>query len=174
MLLARRRLLEWMVGGACAVAWPGSVAWASAQQAGASLPTAPLVIHSNHGPHRLEVELARSTRERARGLMDRDQLAEDGGMLFLYDRVQSSRRGFWMYRTRIPLDIAFIAPSGSIAAIRQMTPCQAQAPSECPAYAAGVSYVAALEVNAGYFKERGIEVGDCVSLPGDIASDCRP
>lgn len=125
-----------------------------------------LSIHSDQGPHTLRVEIASTLTQRGRGLMDRDALDPDAGMLFLYDRPQSSRNGFWMYRTRIPLDIAFIDEDGRILHIATMTPCESSNPAECPVTRPSDTYTAALEVNAGYFAERGIKVGDCVTLPG--------
>ncbi|MDI5921185.1 DUF192 domain-containing protein [Halomonas sp. LR5S13] len=132
-----------------------------------ALESVPLVIHGEQGPRRLEVEVARTITQRSRGLMDRDQLAEQAGMLFLYDRLQSSRNGFWMYRTRIPLDIAFIDEAGRIAEIHRMEPCTASRPGECPVTRPAVPYRAALEVNAGAFEAMGVAAGDCVSWPGD-------
>ncbi|QEA40729.1 DUF192 domain-containing protein [Pistricoccus aurantiacus] len=135
-----------------------------------SLETDTLVIHSAQGPHRLEVELARNSAQQAQGLMGRSRLAPEAGMLFLYTTERSAQSAFWMYRTLIPLDIAFIDSDGRIAAIRRMEPCQSQAPQQCPTYEAGVPYLAALEVNAGYFEERDIHPGDCISLPGVMGS----
>lgn len=132
-----------------------------------TIETVPLVIHGEQGPQRLEVEVARTIPQRSRGLMERDQLAERAGMLFLYDRPQSSRNGFWMYRTRIPLDIAFIDEAGRIAEIHRMEPCTASRPGECPVTRPAVPYRAALEVNAGAFETMGVVAGDCVSWPGD-------
>ena len=132
-----------------------------------TLESVPLVIHGARGPQRLEVEVARSIRERSRGLMERDHLDEGAGMLFLYDRRQSSRNGFWMYRTRIPLDIAFIDEDGRIAEIHRMTPCTADSPGDCPVTRPGVPYRAALEVNAGAFEAMEVKAGDCISWPGD-------
>lgn len=131
-----------------------------------TLETVPLVIHGEQGPQRLEVEVARTIPQRSRGLMERDQLAERAGMLFLYDRPQSSRNGFWMYRTRIPLDIAFIDEAGRIAEIHRMEPCASSRPGECPVTRPAVPYRAALEVNAGAFEAMGVAAGDCVSWPG--------
>lgn len=128
--------------------------------------TLPLVIHGAQGPQRLQVEVARSIRERSRGLMERDRLDEGAGMLFLYRHPQPSRNGFWMYRTRIPLDIAFIDEAGRIAEIHSMTPCTAAAPGDCPVTRPDVPYRAALEVNAGAFEAMGVKAGDCVSWPG--------
>ncbi|SFU45463.1 DUF192 domain-containing protein [Halomonas korlensis] len=135
--------------------------------------TVPVVVHSDQGPHRLMVETARTQAQRSKGLMDRDHLDPDAGMLFLYPQTQSSRNGFWMYRTRIALDIAFIGEEGQIVAIETMQPCEASSPSECPVTRPGAAYGAALEVNAGYFEEQGIRVGDCVSWPGSGAL-CAP
>ncbi|TFH86075.1 DUF192 domain-containing protein [Billgrantia azerbaijanica] len=98
--------------------------------------------------------------------MERDALDEAAGMLFLYPDRQPPWSGFWMFRTRIPLDIAFLDASGRIAAIHAMQPCGSPDPGDCPATRAGVPFRAALEVNAGYFAARGIEVGDCVAWPG--------
>lgn len=108
----------------------------------------------------LSVEVARQADERAQGLMGRDVLAPDAGMLFVYANQQSPEAAFWMYRTHIPLDIAFLGADGEIRAIRHMLPCQAASSAECPRYAAKVPFHAALEVNAGYFRRHGIEVGD--------------
>ncbi|WP_133483712.1 DUF192 domain-containing protein [Halomonas ventosae] len=127
----------------------------------------PLVIHGEQGPQRLQVEVARTIPQRSRGLMARDQLAEQAGMLFLYDRAQPSHNGFWMYRTRIPLDIAFIDEAGRIAEIYRMVPCTTDRPGECPVTRPGAPYRAALEVNAGAFEAMGVAPGDCVSWPGD-------
>ncbi|PXY00051.1 DUF192 domain-containing protein [Halomonas sp. LBP4] len=135
------------------------------------LDTVTLVLHSEQGPHRLRVEVARTLPQRGQGLRDRDHLDAEAGMLFLYRDEQSPRNGFWMYRTRIPLDIAFIDADGRIVAIRQMQPCDSERPGECPVTYPGVPYRAALEVNAGYFAEQGVAEGDCVSWPGS-GSQC--
>lgn len=179
MTVTRRHLLAGI--GALALApWVGGFALPSRADT-PRLETTTLAIHGDQGPSRLSVELAESPQQRANGLMGRTQLGADAGMLFLYARPQSPDSGFWMYRTLIPLDIAFIDSDGRIAAIRHMTPCGSDTPGDCRAYRAGVAYQAALEVNAGYFAERGIEVGDCVSLPaqarqlaGDQVEQCRP
>lgn len=150
------------------VAWLTLLVWqlpAGADET-ATLQRSPLEIHVDAERHRLEVELARTSAERQKGLMERDYLDPDTGMLFLYDEAQPAQAGFWMYRTRIPLDIAFIAADGRIAALHTMQPCPSRNPYDCPVTVAGATYHAALEVNAGYFEERGIEEGACVTWPG--------
>lgn len=163
----RRRLLQALALLPALPLWAAPVSAATPR-----LPRVALTIHGEAGPHRLTVELARTIAERGRGLMERDILAEDAGMLFLYDRLQPSRNGFWMYRTRIPLDIAFIDATGRILEIHRMSPCRAEAAGDCPVTRPEAPYRAALEVNAGYFASRGIGPGDCVSWPGD-GGECR-
>jgi uncharacterized protein len=110
------------------------------------------------------VELAETERQISTGLMEREQLAADAGMLFLFREAQSGRRGFWMYRTRIPLDVAFLDAEWTIVAIREMEPCSSPIARFCRTYAPGVPYQAALEVNRGYFAGRGIGLGARVVL----------
>jgi uncharacterized protein len=112
----------------------------------------------------LRVELAVTDEQKTLGLMARSTLPPDAGMLFLYDATQPDSAGFWMFRTRIPLDIAFLDSAGVIRAIRSMAPCDSTFAASCPTYAAGVPYRAALEVNQGYFARRGIAVGDRAML----------
>lgn len=110
----------------------------------------------------LTVEVAATDAQRAYGLMERDQLPADAGMLFTYAEPQPPESGFWMFRTRIPLDIAFLGPEGEIRSIQTMQPCTSPDPRWCDAYPAGVEFQAALEVNQGFFAARGIDVGDRV------------
>lgn len=121
-----------------------------------------LEIVSGESHHLLRVELAVTRSERERGLMDRPSLEGDAGMLFVYRHEQPADAGFWMFRTRIPLDIAFLDARGAVLAIEQMEPCPAAVAWACPTYAPGVPYSAALEVNRGYFQARGIGIGDRV------------
>lgn len=112
--------------------------------------------------HHLRVEVAATPEARARGLMARDTLAPDAGMLFLYQGPQPGNAGFWMYNTRIPLDIAFLDGDGRIVAIHNMDPCPHAEKQRCPVYRPRVAYTAALEVNGGYFSARAIHPGDRV------------
>jgi uncharacterized membrane protein (UPF0127 family) len=113
---------------------------------------------------RLAVELAVSQEQKSMGLMERRQLADTAGMLFVYDSLQPPDAGYWMYRTRIPLDIAYADSAGRIRAIRQMVPCEARIPEGCPTYPPGVPYQYALEVNGDFFGRRRVAVGDSIDL----------
>lgn len=107
----------------------------------------------------VKAEVARTPEQRTMGLMERASLAPDSGMLFLYETEQAGNSGFWMYRTRIPLDIAFADSTGRINAILTMQPCTATLAAGCPSYNPGAGYRFALEVNAGFFARRGVRVG---------------
>ena len=105
----------------------------------------------------VEVEIADDYAERQRGLMERTELAENAGMLFVFDREQ--QLSFWMRNTLIPLSIAYIDADERIIDIQDMQPLDETGhPSAEPA-------MYALEVNQGFFDERGVGVGDGVALP---------
>ena len=112
----------------------------------------------------VQVEVAERDDQRAYGLMERTSLAEAAGMIFLYHAPQSASSGFWMYRTRIPLDIAFFDSTGAVLALLQMEPCPSPYPEVCRNYAPGVPYIGALEVNRGWFARKGLGVGAAIDL----------
>lgn len=147
-----------IIACALAVCLMVPAAWAEPLERG------PLTLHGGEARHTLQVEVARTPQQRTRGLMERDSLAPDAGMLFVYDNQQGSGNAFWMYRTRIPLDIAFLDAAGVIGALDTMSPCRSEAARDCPVYPAGVPFRAALEANAGYFAAHGLEVGDRIDL----------
>lgn len=124
--------------------------------------TAPqLRIETDGGPVEVRVEVADDPEERASGLMNRTSLANDAGMVFLFDRPTNG--GFWMKDTLIPLSIAFWDERGRIVAILDMEPCRED---PCPVYEPGATYVGALEVNQGFFDRQGVDLGDLVGLEG--------
>ena len=107
----------------------------------------------------VRVEVADDTEEQAQGLMGRKKLGEKRGMLFVYPEERT--RSFWMKDTYIPLSIAYIDSEGRIVDIQDMKPLDDKPPSYVSAEPARY----ALEVNKGFFGERGVEVGDRVGLP---------
>ncbi len=86
--------------------------------------------------------------------MHRTCLPDNEGMLFVYD--QPSELCFWMKNTPLPLSVAFLADDGTVINIDDMEP--ETRDSHCAAQP--VRYV--LEVNRGWFAERGIRAGDCL------------
>jgi len=112
----------------------------------------------------ISVEIAEADAQRRTGLMRRTSLAADSGMIFLFPSEQPAEAVFWMYNTLVPLSIAFISADGRIGSFRDMEPCPSPYPQYCPNYPSGVPFTSALEVNRGFFLERGIRVGDRVVL----------
>ena len=121
------------------------------------LPTATIDVDGKS----MLVELAYKGDTRARGLMYRDALPKNEGMLFIYPDVKP--RSFWMKNTRIPLSIAFIDANGYILKIADMKPLSLKH-TRCDK---DVSY--ALEVNQGWFKANGVTVDDRITqIPRDL------
>lgn len=125
---------------------------------------------SASGQHPVVLEVASQSKDRQKGLMGREALAENAGMLFSYDYERTSEQGFWMYKTLLPLDIAFLDQQRVIVNIREMHPCASSRSGDCPSYPAGASYWSAVEMSAGYFAEHGITTGDRLIL--DQATTC--
>ena len=107
----------------------------------------------------VRVEVADTDEERQVGLMNRESLPDQSGMIFLFDEDVSG--GFWMKNTLIPLSIAFADANGTIVRILDMEPCEAD---PCPTYEPGVFYRSALEVNQGAFEDWGVAEGDTLTL----------
>jgi len=108
----------------------------------------------------VRVEIADEPEEQAKGLMGRTALGEDRGMLFVFPSEEE--RSFWMKNTLIPLSIAYIDAEGRIMDIQDMKALD----DDPPHYVSAEPAQYALEVNKGFFDERGVEVGDRVILAG--------
>ncbi len=117
------------------------------------------VIETDDGAVLVNVEVADTPEERAVGLMHRESLDADAGMVFVF--FEDTSAGFWMKDTLIPLSIAFFDERGRIVEILDMEPCEAD---PCPVYDPGTSYRGALEVNQGAFDEWGVEIGDVIRI----------
>ncbi len=108
------------------------------------------------GDHTFHVEIADTPESRQQGLMFREELGEDEGMLFVFP--DSRIRSFWMKDTSLPLSIAYISARGRILEIRSMVPYSEEpVRSRFPA-----KY--ALEVNRNRFSEVGVSEGDDIDL----------
>jgi hypothetical protein len=107
-----------------------------------------------------KVEVARTEKEKERGLMFRERMGKNEGMLFVYEREE--RLSFWMKNTRLPLSIAFIDKGGRIVDIQDMEPFSLE--THISAHPA--TY--ALEMNRGWFAREGIKVGDFVKIPSTV------
>lgn len=104
----------------------------------------------------ITVETADTLESQEKGLMGRERLEEDRGMLFVYD--WDAKKSFWMKNTTIPLSIAYIAADGTIREIYDMEPLSTRTVDS----RYSVRY--ALEVNQGAFERHGIKAGDKVEF----------
>jgi uncharacterized protein len=107
----------------------------------------------------VRVEIADEPEEQATGLMNRTALGEDRGMLFVFPSEED--RSFWMKDTLIPLSIAYMDSEGRIVDIQDMKALD----DDPPHYESAEPARYALEVNKGFFEERGVKVGDSAELP---------
>ena len=140
---------------------------AAAALAGPSgMTDAVVVIMSESGEHRLEVEVARAQEEHSRGLMYRQSLAPAAGMLFVYGHPQDIT--MWMRNTYIPLDMIFIGADWRITRIAERT-----VPLSLTSVASEGPVTAVLEVNAGTASRLGIRTGDRVVYEGLGTSGSR-
>jgi uncharacterized protein len=115
-----------------------------------SLPVIPLTA----GMHRIQAELALEPGARMRGLMFRESMPANAGMLFIFDELQT--HCMWMKNTLIPLSVAFLDEKGAIINIADMAPKTED--SHCAAKPARY----ALEMNKGWFAARGIKPGAAI------------
>lgn len=109
---------------------------------------------------RFTVELADTQEKQALGLMFRESMADDRGMLFLFPG--EARRSFWMKNTRIPLDIFYFDANLQLVSVAENAqPCRSQ---RCPPYPSAGPARYVLELNAGKAAELGVSPGDLLEL----------
>jgi len=109
------------------------------------------------------VEIADTSEKHALGLMFRDSLPADQGMLFVFPN--EAPRSFWMLNTRIPLDIMYFDKDLKLVSISADTPpCRVK---RCPSYPSASAAMYVLELNAGMASELGVAVGDRLILDLD-------
>ena len=105
----------------------------------------------------IKVEAAVLPEERSKGLMFRQSMALNEGMLFVFEKGTSQR--FWMKNTRIPLDIGYLSSSGVLLEIHKAKPFDT---SGVPSRSNDIKFV--LELNADAYVELGISIGSRISL----------
>jgi uncharacterized protein len=134
------------------------VSGALAAAASVAFEETPLVIDAGGDRFEFQVELAVSSEQRSQGLMFREDLAEDRGMLFDFGRPQQA--SMWMRNTYVPLDMLFIDGDGRITQITTDTQ-----PLSDAVIASREPVRAVLELRAGVTARLGIEPGDRVIHP---------
>lgn len=116
------------------------------------VPQKTVLIQTNHGQVAVSAEVADTPEKRAQGLMYREELAENSGMLFIFDEEILS--SFWMENTPLSLDIIFADTHKNIVYIAENT-----VPFSRELITPNTSFRYVLEVNAGFSAKHSIEVG---------------
>lgn len=119
-------------------------------QPGSKLP----VMTLKAGTQTVQAEVAASDETREKGLMFREKMGKNEGMLFVFSQL--GYHAMWMRNTPLPLAVAFMDDAGRILSIHEMEPF-----TEISHQAAGPARFA-LEMNAGWFRNNGIKVGDAI------------
>jgi uncharacterized membrane protein (UPF0127 family) len=118
---------------------------------------APLVVVTSGGERSFDIEIADDAAERSAGLMYREDMADNHGMLFVFPQTRDV--AFWMKNTPMPLDLIFIGEDGRVGAVMRGEP-QSQAiiaPAEPARFV--------LELKAGTAARERVETGDLVKHP---------
>lgn len=153
------------------------VVWAMAAAAGAGctsshgsgLPKRKFVVNERT----VTLEIAATDPERERGLMYRDGLGEDEGMIFLFP--DETPRGFWMKNCRIDISIAYLDAKGRIVSILEMKKPEPGTPdTRLASYPSGLPAQFAIEMRAGWFADHGVKPGMTVEIPDEVRAMTRP
>lgn len=111
---------------------------------------------------KVRAEVMTNPTDMARGMMFRDSLAPDRGMLFIH--TSPGKYGYWMYQTKIPLDIIWMNSNHQVVEISENTPPCKGAASTCPTYGGAEDSVYVLELAAGMAKRYNVRVGTTLSF----------
>ena len=145
-ILPAPRIATWR--GLAAAFW---LALAIPAAAEAPLPVLPVQVAG----HALKVEVVTTPEQMAKGLMFREKLGANDGMLFVFD--EPGYHAMWMKNTPLPLSVAFVDGAGAILNILDMEP------HTLDQHAAAGPAVYAIETNKGWFAKRRIKAGDKVT-----------
>jgi uncharacterized membrane protein (UPF0127 family) len=98
-----------------------------------------------------------------RGMMFRESLAQDRGMLFVHG--SEGEFAYWMYQVKVPLDIIWINRAHRVVEISANTPpCPSSSAQQCPNFGGHAKAIYVLELAAGSAAKHGIKVGETLSF----------
>lgn len=119
------------------------------------------VIELSVGQHKIQAEVADTLEAVTRGLMFREQLGTNEGMLFVFPNER--RASFWMKNTRLSLSVAYLDRNGKILEIYPLEPF-----NETSVQSRSKAVLFALEMNRGWFESKNVKIGDLVQgLPNN-------
>ena len=107
---------------------------------------------------KIRVEVMGDPRDMARGMMFRESLAPDRGMLFVYAKM--GKYPHWMYQVRIPLDMIWLDSLHNIVEIvPNLQPCTSQSSKDCPSAGGNADAITVLELAGGMAEKYGLKLG---------------
>jgi uncharacterized membrane protein (UPF0127 family) len=115
--------------------------------------------------HRYSVEIADDNAERSRGLMFRDDMDADRGMIFIHDAEEP--QAYWMKNTKIPLDILYFDHARKLVSAQQRVP-PCSLGDQCPPFPSEGPALYVLELNAGQAEAIGLKPGDEIKFSASI------
>ena len=108
---------------------------------------------------RIQAESMRQRLDMGRGLMFRERLAQDRGMLFTHETP--GRYSYWMYQVKIPLDIIWLDKQGVVVEVlAKVPPCPSKSARECPTFGGTQTAQYVLELAAGMAEKHGVRAGE--------------
>lgn len=110
------------------------------------------------GSQNYTLEVANTAATRQRGLMERNSMPADRGMIFVFEEEQPL--SFWMKNTRFPLEILYLDAGGQVVSIHEMKPYDTRTN-----YRSARPAKYAIELNVGQVKKAGVKVGDVLKIP---------
>jgi len=137
------------------------IATGCSQPPASGLPTVQMKL----GSQTFTLEIANTAETRERGLMRRDSMPADHGMIFAFPSEEP--QSFWMKNTLIPLDIVYIDAAGTIVSIRSMKPL------DLTGIESGKPAKYAIELNAGIASAAGLKVGDKIKVPQTVTDAAK-
>ncbi|MGF1591117.1 MAG: DUF192 domain-containing protein [Pleurocapsa sp.] len=151
-------LLLVLLSSCSSISSPGKVIADVAQET-KSGQTLPITAIANIAGATIELEVAQTPQQQATGLMFRQSLADNQGMLFPFPSERTAR--FWMKNVPISLDMIFLNGDRVVGLASNVPPCQAE---PCPVYGPEVLVDQVVELRGGRAEELGIKVGDTIKI----------
>jgi len=113
--------------------------------------------------HKIRAQTMREQSDLIRGMMFRDALPQDRGMLFYH--MREAQTPYYMFNVKIPLDIIWMDHNRRIVEIvENVQPCRSAVAKDCPTYGGKYAALFALEVNAGVAAKNGLKFGDRIEF----------
>lgn len=125
--------------------------------------TSPANVYFPESNTSLDIEVADTPSEREKGLMYREKLPIERGMLFVFP--EEDYRGFWMKNTLIPLDMIFVNAEGEIINIEEAVPEPNTSEENLTIYRSDELAKYVIETNSSFTERRNVEEGDRVEIP---------